>query len=110
MVQQNEAAVEDARRHNDIGVDGPERDAKAAGEHAAPAFRLAARVLVADEQRGARFCKESIERVGSAADNETNAARGSVFGRVAKALLEKVVVAQVGAADRNGPDRLRFLH
>ena len=79
MVQQSEAAVEDARGNNDVGVDGPKRDFEAAGQRATPALGFAAWVFVADQERSADLFEKGFELIGSAADDEADAARGRVF-------------------------------
>ena len=96
VVQQREAAIEDARGNDDVGVDGPIRNSEAAGECATPALGLAAGIFVANKERGADLFKKSFERIGGAADDECDLALGRVCGSVAQALLEKVVVPQVG--------------
>ena len=66
-------------------------------KRAAPALGLAAGVFVADEQRRADFFEKLLKRVGGrAANDEAEAALGRVFCNVAQALLQEVVVAQVG--------------
>ena len=98
VVQQHKAAVEDARRHYDIGIDRPVGDSKPACEHLAPAFRLAAGVFVADEECGLDLFKKCLQRgVRRPAHDETHAQFRRVLCHVAQALLKKIVMAEVGA-------------
>ena len=97
MVEENEAAVEEARGDDYVGIDGPEGDFEAAGEDAAPTLGLAAGVLVADEESGLSFFEEGFKGVvGRAAKDETYAALGGIGGNVAQSLGHEVVMAEVG--------------
>ena len=97
MMKEKVVAAEDARGHHNVGVHGPVRKAQPAGQDAAPALRLAAGILIADEKRGADFLEERFERiVGMPAHDEFHAAFGGIFGDIAEGLVEKVIVAQIG--------------
>ena len=96
VVEENEASAEDAGGNDDIGVDGPIRELEFFGKDGAPAFGLAAGVLVADEERGVDFFEKCFERCRRFAYDESYAAVGCVFCHVAQALLEKVIRSQVG--------------
>ena len=75
VMKEEVVAAEDARGDHDIGIDGPERQAQAAGKRTPPAFGLSGRILVADENRGADFFKEGFEGAsGGAPDHKAYAA------------------------------------
>lgn len=87
MVQQHEAAIEDAGWHNHVGIDGPEGNLESLGQHAPPALRLATGVFVADQQRGLHFFKERFEGIRwRPPDYEDESTLGGVFSNIAQPL------------------------
>lgn len=98
VMEEDEGAVEDCGWNDDICVDGDERNGETFGERCAPAFGLAERILVADEDCGLDFIEELFERVfGRAADDEANTEFGCISSAIAKALLHEVEVTRVCA-------------
>jgi hypothetical protein len=97
VVQQHKVAVEDPRRHNYIGVYRPKWHAQPSRQYSAPTFRLAAWILVANQQRRLHFFQEHLERIVRRPPNyETHSALGRVRGYIPQPLLEKVIMPQVG--------------
>jgi hypothetical protein len=97
VVEQKIISPEDAGWNDNIGIDCPVGQLEPPGKNPAPAFRLAAGVLIADQQRRLNLLKKGFERiVGVAAQNEAYPARGGILGDIPQALLQEVVVAQVG--------------
>jgi hypothetical protein len=82
-MQKNETAVEDPRRDQDVGVDGPEWDFEAAGKRAAPALGLATGILVADEKRRLHFPRKASRVSGARRTTKPISALGRVFCYVA---------------------------
>ena len=97
MVQQHKAAIENARRHNHVGIDGPIRKLEPLGKHTAPAFRLAAWILVANQQRRTGLFEKSLERIiGVLPHYEAHAALRRILRHVSQSLMQKVVMPQIG--------------
>jgi len=96
-MQQYEAAIEDPRLHHDVGIDRPVRQPETLGQHSAPALRLAAGILVADQQRRLHLFKKRFERIiRRPPHHESHAALRCVLLNIAETLGQEVVVAQVG--------------
>jgi hypothetical protein len=97
VLQEKVVAAKDGGRNDDIGVNRPVRQFEFSREDVTPPFGFAAGIFVADQHRRIDFFKEFFEGVvGVAAEHEANATLACVFFYIAQALLEKVIVAEIG--------------
>ena len=97
VLEQEVVAAKDGGRNDYIRVHRPVGQFEAAGKNLAPAFGFAAGVFVADQHCRIDFFEEFLERVvRMPAKDKADASLLCVFFYVAQALLEEVVVAEVG--------------
>jgi hypothetical protein len=97
VLEEEVVAAEDLGGDNDIGIHRPVGEPEFAGEGLAPALRLAAGVLVADENGSLDLFQELLERVVRvAAKDESYPPPPCVGLHIAQPLLHEVVVAEVG--------------
>lgn len=88
--------LDELRRNDDIGINGPERNAEARSKISAPPLRLAQRILVTNQKRGTNISKQLLMRLmRRAAHDKGDVARSQVGFNVRQALIEEGIVPQV---------------
>jgi hypothetical protein len=86
-----------ARHDDDDGVHGPEWHTKVARCALLSAFRLAQRVLIANDQTGANLrAKPRQAVIGISAQNKSNAAIPQVCREIDEPLAHELIVAKIG--------------